>query len=75
MKSRKSDAMLLAQGPIDLVGRRAQAILASGYSLLELRRAGLTLEEAKTLGIPVDVERTSGVGANVLRLRQRLASG
>ena len=75
MKSRKSDAMLLVQGPIDLVGRRAQAILASGYSLLELRRADLTLEQARALGIPVDVERTSGVGANVLRLRRQLASG
>ena len=74
MKSRKADAMLLAQGPIELVGRRAQATLASGYSLLELKRAGLTLEEARSLGIPVDTERTSGVGANVMRLRQQLAS-
>ena len=65
---------LLAMGPIDLVGRRAEATLARGYSPLELERAGLTVEKARELGIPVDPERTSGVGANVLRLRQQLAS-
>ena len=74
MKSRKADAMLLAVGPIDLVGRRAQATLAAGYSLLELERAGLMLEQGRELGIPIDTERASGVGANVLRLRQLLAS-
>lgn len=48
MKSSKADAMLLAAvGPIDLVGRRAQATLAAGYSLLELARAGLTLERGE----------------------------
>jgi ribosomal protein L13E len=61
-------------GPIDLVGRRAEATLAQGYSPLELERAGLTVEEARELGIPIDPARTSGVGANVLRLRRRLAS-
>jgi len=70
MKSRKADAMLLAIGPIDLVGRRAQATLAAGYSLLELSRAGLTIEQGRALGIPIDTARTSGVGANVMRLRQ-----
>ena len=74
MRRRKADAMLLALGPIDLVGRRAQATLAKGYSPLELERAGLTVEKARELGIPVDPERTSGVGANVLRLRRQLAS-
>jgi ribosomal protein L13E len=74
MKSRKADAtMLLAVGPIDLVGRRAEVTLAAGYSLLELERAGLSLEKARELGIPIDTERTSGVGANVLRLRQQMA--
>jgi ribosomal protein L13E len=66
--------MLLAQGPIDLVGRRAQATLAKGYSPIELERAGLTVEKAQELGIPVDPLRTSGVGANVMLLRQQLAS-
>ena len=73
--SRKDVAIsLLTEGPIDLVGRRAQPALAVGYSLLELERAGLTLETGRKLGIPIDTERTSGVGANVLRLRQLMAS-
>jgi ribosomal protein L13E len=74
MKSRKAAAALLARGPIELVGRRAEVILAAGYSLLELKRAGLTLEQGRELGVPIDTERTSGVGANVLLLRQRMAS-
>jgi len=47
---------------------------AAGYSLLELERAGLTLEKGRKLGIPIDTERTSGVGANVLRLRKLMTS-
>ena len=75
MKSRNADATsLLAVGPIDLVGRQAEATLAAGYSLLELERAGLTLEQGRELAIPIDTERTNGVGANVLRLRQLMAS-
>jgi ribosomal protein L13E len=73
MRSRNIDAML-AMGPIDLVGRKAEATLAKGYSPLELERAGLTVDKARELGIPVDLARTSGVGANVLRLRRQLAS-
>jgi ribosomal protein L13E len=65
---------LLAMGPIDLVGRRAEMALAKGYSLLELERAGLTLERARELGIPLDSARTTGIGANVVRLRRQLAS-
>ena len=68
------ESTLLAIGPIDLVGRRAEATLAKGYSPLELERAGLTVERARELGIPVDPARTSGVGANVLRLRRQLAT-
>ena len=75
MKSRKADQMLSAVGPIDLVGRKAQSILAAGYSLLELERAGLTLDKGRALGIPIDTERTNGIGANVLRLRELIASG
>jgi len=73
MSSRNADE-LLAMGPIDLVGRKAEVMLAKGYSPLELERAGLTIEKARELGIPVDPARTSGVGANVLRLRRQLAS-
>jgi ribosomal protein L13E len=73
MRSKDTHAML-ALGPIDLVGRKAEATLAKGYSSLELERAGLTIRRARELGLPVDPERTSGVGANVLRLRRQLAS-
>jgi ribosomal protein L13E len=73
MSSRIADE-LLAMGPIDLVGRKAEATLAKGYSPLELERAGLTIAQAHELGIPIDPARTTGVGANVLRLRRQLAS-
>ena len=74
MKGKDIQAML-AKGPIDLVGRKADATLAKGYSSLELERCGLTLRRARELGLPVDAERVSGVGANVLRLRRLLGSG
>jgi ribosomal protein L13E len=74
MKTRRSVAMSLATGPIDLAGRRAEATRAAGYSLLELERAGLTLEQGRELNIPIDTERASGVGTNVLRLRELMAS-
>jgi len=74
MRTNDTQAML-ALGPIDLVGRKAQATLAKGYSPLELERAGLTVTRARELGLPVDPQRASGVGANVLRLRRLLGSG
>ena len=75
MKTSKADpTSFLAAGPIDLVGRRAEPTQAVGYSLLELERAGLTLEKGRELDIPIDTERASGVGANVLQLRQLIAS-
>jgi len=75
MKTRKAAAMsLLSAGPIELVGRRPQPVRATGYSPLELERAGLTVEKGRALGIPIDTERTTGVGANVLRLRELIAS-
>ena len=74
MKGKDIQAML-AKGPIDLVGRKADATLAKGSSSLELERCGLTLRRARELGLPVDAERVSGVGANVLRLRRLLGSG
>jgi ribosomal protein L13E len=73
MKGKNYAATLLAKGPIDLVGRRAEATLAAGYSPLELERAGLTLEKARELGIAIDPKRSSGIGANVMRLRRQLA--
>ena len=74
MRTKDTQAML-ALGPIDLVGRKAQATVAKGYSPLELERAGLTVTRARELGLPVDPQRASGVGANVLRLRRLLGSG
>ena len=74
MIRRKVDQRLSAVGPIDLIGRRASSVLATGYSLLELERAGLTLEKGRELGIPIDTERSNGVGANVMRLRELMAS-
>ena len=75
MKTRKDRALsLLSLGPIDLVGRRVQPAPATGYSPLELERAGLTVEKGRALGIPVDAGRTNGVGANVLRLRELLTA-
>jgi ribosomal protein L13E len=71
----KNTAAMLALGPIDLIGRKAEATLAKGYSQLELERAGLTITRARELGLPVDPTRASGVGANVLRLRRLLALG
>jgi len=73
MSGRNADK-LLATGPIDLVGRKAAATLARGYSPLELERAGLTVEQARELDLPVDLLRTNGVGANVMRLRRLLGS-
>jgi ribosomal protein L13E len=73
MSGRNADR-LLAMGPIDLVGRKAVATLARGYSLLELERAGLTVEKARELDLPLDPLRTNGIGANVMRLRRQLAS-
>ena len=73
-KGMREAEKLLARGPIDLVGHGAEPRLAAGYSVLELERAGLTLDKARELGLPIDMKRSTGVGANVLRLRRQLAS-
>lgn len=55
-------------GPVRIVGRHVAQ--TSGYSLLEIARAGLTVDEARRLGIPIEAERASAVGCNVLQLRR-----
>jgi ribosomal protein L13E len=57
-------------GPIVPVGRTVAR--ARGYSLLELKRAGLTSADARRLGIDIDPERDSMIGANVMQLVRRL---
>jgi ribosomal protein L13E len=57
-------------GPLMLVGRSIAT--ATGYSLLELERAGISEEQAHELGCPVDRERTTMLGCNVMQLRALL---
>ena len=45
-----------------------------GFSLSELKLAGLTPEKARKLGIPVDKRRKSVHEENVKRLREFLAA-
>jgi ribosomal protein L13E len=52
--------------PITMEKRRV--VPAAGFSLLELERAGITLETAQALNIPVDRFRLTSVGTNVLQL-------
>ncbi|MFZ0679122.1 hypothetical protein [Candidatus Binatus sp.] len=52
--------------PITVEKRRI--VPASGFSLLELERAGITLDAAKALNIPIDRLRLTSIGTNVLQL-------
>ena len=52
--------------PITMEKRRI--VPASGFSPLELERAGLTLEDAKALNLPIDRLRQTSIGTNVLQL-------
>ena len=58
--------------PANLDGRKTVA--AAGFSMLELKRAGLTVEEAERYGLRVDPDRCSALGDNVallLRLHEK----
>jgi ribosomal protein L13E len=52
--------------PITMVKRRI--VPASGFSLLELERAGLTLQDAEAFNLPIDRFRQTSIGTNVLQL-------
>jgi ribosomal protein L13E len=52
--------------PITMQKRRI--VPAPGFSLLELERAGITLEAAKALNLPIDRLRLTSIGTNVLQL-------
>lgn len=54
--------------PKGIAGREVG--FASGYSLLELERAGITEAQASAIGLPVDRERTSALGSNVMQLEK-----
>jgi large subunit ribosomal protein L13e len=41
-----------------------------GFSLLEIKAAGLTISEAKKLGIPIDSRRRSSHDVNIEKLKQ-----
>lgn len=53
-------------GPIVVHGQNVMR--ATGYSLFELERAGLTARDATRLGIPVDRTRLTIIGCNVIQL-------
>ena len=42
----------------------------SGYSLLELERAGITAEQAIEAGLSIDRARNSALGSNVIQLEK-----
>ncbi|MEM2941140.1 MAG: ribosomal protein L13e [Thermoproteota archaeon] len=45
---------------------------ARGFSLGELKEAGLTVNQAKRLGLPVDLRRRSKNEENVKKLKEHL---
>lgn len=53
-----------------------EVAFASGYSVLELERAGITDEQAIAAGLAIDRTRTSALGSNVMQLQKlRRAKG
>ncbi len=42
----------------------------ASYSLLELERAGLTVEQAIAAGVAIDRKRNSALGSNVIQLEK-----
>jgi ribosomal protein L13E len=53
---------------VPITTEKRRIVPASGFSLLELERAGIALDTAKTLNIPIDRFRLTSLGTNVLQL-------
>ncbi|HWC76656.1 MAG TPA: hypothetical protein VG778_04300 [Blastocatellia bacterium] len=70
-RKRGQTAERVSAAPIDSAGRETRP--ASGYSLLELERAGLTEDRANEMGLLIDRKRHSAIGANVLQLKRLVA--
>jgi len=62
----------VATTPRAITGRETS--WASGYSRLELERAGITEAQAVTAGLAIDRERESALGSNVMQLEKLRAS-
>jgi len=60
-------APVIRPTPTASVGRSTGPTL--GYSLLELERAGISLERANELGLRLDPDRPSSFGNNVMQLQ------
>lgn len=67
----KAGAQKLAVStPMESAGRETKR--ASGFSLLELERAGLSEEQALQMGLVIDRKRRSALGINVVQLKRLL---
>jgi len=55
-------------GPQATLGREVPYV--GGYSLLEVERAGLTVEQAIMAGLAIDRTRNSALGSNVIQLEK-----
>jgi ribosomal protein L13E len=53
---------------VPITTEKRRIVPADGFSLLELERAGISLERARALNIPIDRFRLSSIGTNVLQL-------
>ncbi|MFQ6053268.1 MAG: ribosomal protein L13e [Candidatus Bathyarchaeia archaeon] len=51
------------------VRRRGKVSTGRGFSLAELREAGLNVGEARHIGVPVDLKRSTSYPENIERLR------
>jgi len=54
--------------PQATLGREVPFVAA--FSLLEVERAGLTVEQAITAGLTIDPSRESALGSNVIQLEK-----